>query len=106
MTTLYGDVPQEQFKAYCKKLHSMVHWLLIYKDNNDPILKTYFSSVQYKIYGLSSLLMNPPEIIELMALIESAKHEYDKDDCDNRLYRRTILDAHSVIDHMGVNKEG
>lgn len=101
----YGDYPATQFQGYLKKLHSMVHWLLIYKENNDEVLDNYFKSVQYKIAGISSLLMDPPEIIELMVLIECAKNEFTKKDCDDQLYRRTILDAHSLIDKMGEKGE-
>lgn len=106
MRSLYCEFNEEQFAAYVKKLHSMIHWLLVYKDENNPVLGDYFSVIQSKIAGFNSLLMNPPEMIELMGLIECARLEYLKGDaCDSKVYRRTILDAHSVIDKIGAVKE-
>ena len=101
MKGLYCDYNSDQTKQYIKKLHSLVHWLLVYKDTDEATLGSYFSVVQYKIAGLNSLLLNPPELVELMGLIESARLEYLKqDECDSKLFRRTVLDAHALIDKI------
>lgn len=106
MRTIYGEYSNDQFAGYLKKLHSMVHWLLIYKENGNAILSDYFILLQNRINGLSSLLDNPPEIIELSVLIECAKNENNKGEkCNDQTYRRFILDAHSVIDKIRVKEE-
>lgn len=101
MNTRYGAIPNDQFTAYKKRLHSAVHWLLVYADNNNPALKTYFATVQYKLLGLNSLLEYSPRIVEMMVLLESAKLEYEKEDFNKKLYRRTILDIHDLVDRIG-----
>lgn len=107
MKSQYCEFTEEQAEAYRKRLHSMIHWLLIYREEQNPVLPEYFEMVQGKLAGLNSLLMNPPEIIELMGLIECAKLEYQKgENCDTKVYRKTVLDAHGVIDRIGNTKEG
>lgn len=96
----YGYYEVKQFSDYKKRIHSLVHWLLIYADDNDPILKDYFDTVQYKLNGLNELLNYPTQLIEIMNLIESAKSEYNKDDYDHKRYRKTILDVHDLIDKI------
>ena len=106
MKTIYGEYGNDQFAEYLKKLHSMIHWLLIYKENENSVLSDYFIFLQERINGLSSILNNPPELIELSVLIECAKNENGKGaDCNNQLYRRFILDAHSVVDKIGAKEE-
>lgn len=107
MISLYCDFSKEQIEQHLKKLHSLIHWLLVYKDAKDSVLDTYFPSVQYKLAGYNSLFMNPPEMVELMGLIEAANLERQKGDaCDDALYRRTILDAHALVDKIGNRLKG
>lgn len=106
MKTIYGEYSNGQFTEYLKKLHSMVHWLLIYKENESSVLPDYFTLLQNRVNGLSSLLNNPPEIIELSVLIECAKNENNKGTmCNDQTYRRFVLDAHSVIDRIGAKEK-
>lgn len=94
----YGTFPASQFEEYKKKMHSMVHWLLVYQESNDPALLNYFSKVQLKLAGLNELLGNPSPMIDLMVLVEAARIEYEKPDFQHGLYRKMILDAHECID--------
>lgn len=100
METKYGTIPDSQFESYRKRIHSLIHWLLVYADRQDPTLPDYFSTVQFKLLGLNSLLNYPIQIVEMMNLLESAKIEYSKPDYDHRLYRRTILDLHDLVDRI------
>lgn len=97
MKNKYGRFSQEQVRAYKKRLHSRIHWLLIYKEQGYSQLDQYFSSIQIQISGLAQLI-NSPHIITLMTLIESARSENLSSDCNYSKYRKIILDAHSLVD--------
>lgn len=98
----YGTCSDEQFEDYKKGLHSLIHWILRYKDNGeDKILKDYFDIVQFKLNGTNELFEHNPYILKIMALIESARIEFAKgSDCNAKLFRSAILDAHALIDKI------
>lgn len=100
MNYKYGTYPDSQFVGYKKRLHSLIHWLLIYAEESNPILNDYFDKVQYKLDGLNELINYPTQLIEIMNLIESAKIEYNKENYRHDLYRKTILDIHDLIDKL------
>jgi len=47
--------------------------------------------------GLNSILLEPPELVNTMALLESAMLEYTSERFDWAQYRKLILDAGSEI---------
>ena len=96
----YGTYPDEQFDSYKKRMHSLIHWLLIYAEEDNPILDKYFEKVQIKLDGLNELLNHPTQIIEIMNLVESARIEYGRDNHSHKAYRKIILDAHELIDDI------
>lgn len=105
METKYGTITKEQFEEYKKQLHGMIHWLLVYKEKNYEDLDAYFSSVLFRISGFNSVLNYPPNILTLMATLESARLENLKEDYDHKKYRKAILDAHSIVDKIGEYEE-
>lgn len=96
----YGVYPQEQFEGYKQRIHSLVHWLLIYAEQESPILNDYFDKLQYKLDGLNELIKYPAQLVEIMALIESARIEYNKPNYNYKIYRKTIFDIHELIDKI------
>lgn len=96
----YGCYHDEQFLGYKKRLHNLIHWLLIYAEEDNTILNDYFEKVQYKLQGLNELLDYPTLIIEIMNLVESAKLEFNKPNYSHKVYRKTILDIHELIDKL------
>jgi uncharacterized iron-regulated protein len=109
MKNKYGTFTDNQFDGYKKRLHSLVHWLLIYAEENYSILDNYFEKVQYKMIGLNELLEDNPTIVEIMVLIESARKESQtekfkqiktKEEFKNSSYRKAILDIHQLIDKL------
>lgn len=107
MNHKYGQFSEEQFESYKKKLHSEIHWLLIYKDpeksksfNNIDFIK-YFDGLMNRLNGLNSILMFPVEMVSIMASLEAAHNEAMKDDFNFSAYRKLILDAHAMIDKIG-----
>lgn len=100
MRYTYGNYPDYQIHGYKKKIHSLIHWLLIYKEENQSILNRYFETVQYKLDGFNELMLYPEPMIEIMNLVESARLEFNKSNCNHENYRRIILDIHSLIDKL------
>ncbi len=98
MESKYCGVSLEQLEGYMTKLHKKVHWLLIYREENYSLLDEYFSSLLFKIGGLNAVLGEPWELLDLMSTLEAARLENRKEDGDFKIYRKAILDAHSIID--------
>ena len=95
----YGEITEEQLSSYKAKLHSSVHWLLIYAEKNDnDIILPYFTRVQETFLSLNEVLMYPESILEIINKLEIAKLEYMKKEYNHRLYRSCILDVHDLID--------
>lgn len=105
METKYGTITKEQLEEYKKQLHAMVHWLLVYKEKNYEELDEYFSSILFRINGLNSVLNYPPNILGLMATLESARLENQNENFDFKKYRKAVLDAHTIIDKIGESDE-
>jgi len=103
MEHLYGTFNSDQIKEQKRSLHNSIHWLLIYKEENYPQLDYYFETLLWRISGMNDILFNPPELVTLISLLETARKEANKKDCDFKKYRKLILDSHSLIDKI---KEG
>ena len=54
-----------------------------------------------KIAGLNELLFYPTEIVLIMSLLEAALIESKKENFNQRVYRKLVLDAHTEIDKIG-----
>lgn len=96
----YGEYKNEQFHEYKKRIHNLIHWLLIYAEEKNPNLNNYFEKVQYKLNGLNELINYPSQLVEIMSLVESARIEYNKIDYKHSIYRKIILDIHELIDKI------
>ena len=107
MRTLYGNFDDKQMENYKIKLHKEMFWLLIYKDpkTKDEYLNVdfnkYFDGLMRKIDGLNELLFYPTEIVSIMSLLEAALIESKKVDFNYQVYRKLVLDAHSLVDKIG-----
>ena len=53
-----------------------------------------------KINGLNELLYYPTEIVSIMSLLQAAFQEAEKESFDYSVYRKLILDAHSLVDKI------
>lgn len=102
----YGEFSEEQFEEYKSRLHSKIHWLLIYQDPkcemdaDDLSFSEQFKAVMREIDSLNRLLSYPVEIVELMVLLQSAWIEKFHEDYNFWVYRKYILDAHSLVDKL------
>lgn len=96
----YGEYPQEQVHGYKAELHNKIHWLLLYKEQDYEHLDKYFAIIQSYLDGLNELFWYDPQVIHLMSIIEYARLESQKADCDFYKYRKAVFDAHSAIDKL------
>lgn len=101
MNARYCTFSSEQTESLKRNLHSSIFWLLLYKEREDETLEKYFDFLLFKIGGLNSLIGQPPIMVELLTLLESARIELDKgNDFNWNLYRKAVLDAESVVDRL------
>lgn len=93
----------EGIVKYFEKLHKQIHWLLVYREENFPLLDNYYEFLLFQLTGLQTFIKDESRIMELIVLIQAARIEAAKPDYNHALYRKAILDAHSMIDFI---KEG
>ena len=103
MNTKYGNYSSAQISSVKQSLQKSIFFLLLYVDpqtreeyKNIDVVGA-FRSLQYKLNGLNSILLEPPELVETMSLLESALEEYKKANFEWRNYRKLILDAGAEI---------
>lgn len=98
----YGDYSSAQISSVKKTLQKSIFYLLLYVDpqtrgqypNID--VNEAFKSLQFRINGLNSILLESPELVETMSYLESAQQIFNGD-FDFMSYRKLILDAGAEI---------
>ena len=110
MKNLYGDFTQEQIAQTKKSLRGSIFFLLLCVDPKTSSeyenvdVKKCFEGLLLKLGGMNDLLMNQPEIVTTMSLLQAALKEFNKlEDFDFHIYRKLILDAGAEIEKL---KEG
>ena len=106
---LYGEFTQSQIAQIKKSLRGSIFFLLLCVDpqtsweyENIDVNKC-FQGLLLKLGGMNDLLMNQPEIVTTMSLLQAAMNEFNKIDFDFKVYRKLILDAGAEIKKL---KEG
>ncbi len=99
----YGTYSDEQFLDSTTYIRKQIFYLLLYVDpkTKDKYKETdvcmAFNNLMYKLDGLNSLLFEPPALIQIMSMLESALLEYKKylnnSGFNFNKYRKLILDA-------------
>ena len=109
--TKYGSFSQDQIYATTVYIRKSIFFLLLYVDPNTS--ETYsnvnvedaFHSLQLKLNGLNNILLEPPELVIVMSLLESALEEYKSNTFSFKVFRKLILDAGSEIMKINESKE-
>lgn len=102
MENKYGFT-DKQFAEFKTRLHSKIHWLLVYKENDEysnDFLFDYFKSTMQFIGGLNEILEHNALIIDLLVTLQVAFDESKKEDCDFKMFRKNVLEAHKIIDRL------
>jgi len=101
MTGRYGTFSDEQFEAFKKRLHSKVHWLLLYKEKGKcDFYDKYFTGVMRYFNSLNTVLGDSADVLDLLVVLQSAFDESHKKDFDFKAFKNDIFEAHNIISRM------
>ena len=106
MKHLYGEFTQNQITQTKKSLRGSIFFLLLCGDNNtsheykDVDVNKCFKGLLLKLGGMNQLLMNPPELVTVMSLLQAAMIEYNNPEFNFKTYRKLILDAGAEVDNL------
>lgn len=102
MKTKYGEYSSTQISSIKRSFQKSIFFLLLYldpatRDNYPNVdINEAFKSLQLRLNGLNSILLEPPELVKTMSYLESALQVYNGD-FDFMRYRKLILDAGAEI---------
>lgn len=102
-THLYGEFSQNQIAQTKKSLRGSIFFLLLCVDPQtsweykDVDVNKCFSGLLLKMGGLNKLLLEQPEIVTTMSLLQAALMEFNSPDFNFGVYRKLILDAGAEI---------
>lgn len=106
MQHLYGEFTNNQIEQTKKSLRGSIFFLLLCVDNKtsheykDVDINKCFKGLLLKLGGMNHLLMNPPELVTVMSLLQAAMIEYNSPEFEFRTYRKLILDAGAEVDKL------
>lgn len=106
MEHLYGEFTQDQIARTKKSLRGSIFFLLLCVDNKtsdeykDVDVNKCFKGLLLKIGGLNQLLMNQPELVTVMSLLQAAMNEYNSPKFRFKTYRKLILDAGAEVEKL------
>ena len=106
MDGLYGKISAEQLEDFKKKLHSKIHWLLIYKESDDfnVDFDSYYIELMKYIGSAGEVLRQDATALEILSMLTMAYGESTKDEFNHNRYRHYVLEAHNLVDRLGVNE--
>jgi hypothetical protein len=103
MEHLYGEFTQNQIAQTKKSLRGSIFFLLLCVDPKtsseyaDIDVNKSFNGLLLKLGGMNELLMNQPELVTVMSLLQAALIEYNNPEFDFQTYRKLILDAGAEV---------
>ena len=106
MDGLYGKITEQQLSEFKKRLHSKIHWLLVYKeeDSFDVDYDTYFTELMEYIGQAGEVLRQDSIALEILTTLRMAYEETVKDTFSHYKYRHYVLEAHNLVDRLGVDE--
>lgn len=106
MKHLYGEFTKEQIAQTKRSLRGSIFFLLLCVDTKtaheyqEVDVNKCFTGLLLKLGGLNELLMNQPELVMVMSLLQAAMNEYNNPDFRFKTYRKLILDAGAEVDKL------
>lgn len=106
MKHLYGEFTREQIVQTKKSLRGSIFFLLLCVDKQtaseykDIDVNKSFQGLLLRIGGTNDLLMNPPELVTVLSLLQAAMTEYNNPEFDFQTYRKLILDAGAEVNKL------
>lgn len=106
MQHLYGEFTQSQIAQTKKSLRGSIFFLLLCVDSKtaheykNVDVNKCFKGLLLKLGGLNNLLMNQPELVIIMSLLQAAMSEYNNPEFNFKTYRKLILDAGAEVEKL------
>lgn len=106
MQHLYGEFTQNQIAETKESLRKSIFFLLVCVDEKTTPTEVKidvnksFKGLLLKLGGMNHLLMNQPELVTVMSLLQAAMDEYNKPEFDFKTYRKLILDAGAEVKRL------
>lgn len=106
MQHLYGEFTQSQIAQTKKSLRGSIFFLLLCVDSKtaheykNVDVNKCFKGLLLKLGGLNDLLMNQPELVIIMSLLQAAMSEYNNPEFNFKTYRKLILDAGAEVEKL------
>lgn len=100
MESKYGEFKVTQILEHKQELHDNILSLLYMKEENNPTLDKYFSSLLWRLSGYNEIFGNQAIMIDIMSNLEEARIEALKEYCDFKKYRKLVLDSFNMIDRL------
>lgn len=91
----YTEIPSSQIAAEKVYLRSAIFKLLPYKEEGYEYLDNYFNSVLQLLKGFNKISGYQPEVVSIISKIA-----YARDVEDFQEYRKAILDACGMVEHI------
>ncbi len=91
MKSRYGLMPDNLIASNLNDVINQVFKLLPYKEEHCENLEHQFTTLLFRLTGLSRVLSDP-EIVTVISVLDAAKEEDD-----TYLYRKAILDSCSIL---------
>ena len=106
MDGLYGKITANQLTDFKRKLHSKIHWLLVYKEQHqfDVNFDAYFTEVMNYIGSAGEVLRQDSVALQILTVLKEAYGETIKDEFNHSIYRRYVLEAHNLVERLGVDE--
>ena len=106
MEGLYGKISEQQLSEFKKRLHNKIHWLLVYKEEEsyDVNFDAYFEELMKYIGEAGEVLRQDAIALEILTTLRMAYRETIKDTFSHYRYRHYVLEAHNLVDRLGVNE--
>lgn len=110
MRHLYGEFTRNQIKETKESLRKSIFFLLVCVDKKtareiieecgEINVNKNFEGLLLKLGGMNQLLMNQPELVTVMSLLQAAMMEYNSPEFDFQTYRKLILDAGAEVSKL------
>lgn len=103
MKHLYGEFTQNQIVKVKESLRKSIFFLLVCADERTAPtdiqvdINQTFKGLLLKMGGMNHLLMEQPELVTVMSLLQAAMDEYNKPEFDFKTYKKLILDAGAEV---------
>jgi len=99
----YGKFSSNQIRETKQSIRKSIFFLLLIVDPKTKVEYTNvdvmaaFDNLLHKLGGMNSILLEPPEMVSVISLLEAALIEYSSPTFEWQTYRKLILDAGSEV---------